>query len=77
MCEPFFNSQDGLGSVHYLWGGGLANGRGGQAKFTPYLRGGGSERFYSGSGEEGGGGQKSLKVDIIILGFFLPETHDI
>ena len=42
-----------LGSVHYLWGGG-----GGQAKFTPLFRGGGLERFYSGSGEEGGGTKK-------------------
>ena len=31
-------------------------GEGGPAKFTPLFRGGGSERFYSGSGEEGGGG---------------------
>ena len=56
--------------------GGLANGRGGQAKFTPLFRGGGggSERFYSGSGKEGGG-QKSLKVDVISFGFFLNSSR--
>ena len=49
-----------LGSVHYLWGrGGWQMRGGGQAKFTPLFRGGGgSERFYSGSGEEGGGDKK-------------------
>ena len=51
-------------------GGGLANGRGGKQSLLRYLGGGGSERFCSVSGKEGGGGQKSLKVDIISFGFF-------
>ena len=47
---------------------------GGQAKFTPLFRGGsGSERFYSGSGEErgGGGDKKVLRLISLALGFFL------
>ena len=69
---------DYLGSVHYLWGGGgLANGRGGQAKFTPLFRGG-QKGFALDLGKRGGG-QKSLKFDIISFKFFLilPELHDI
>ena len=42
---------------------------GGQAKFTPLFRGG-QKGFTLDLGEEGGGGQKSLKVDIISFGFF-------
>ena len=48
--------------------GGLANGRGGQAKFTPLFRGG-QKGFALDLGKRGGG-QKSLKVGIISLGFF-------
>ena len=70
---------DYLGSVHYLWGGGAGKWEGGQAKFTPLFRGGGQKGFALNLGKRGGGGQKSLKVDIISFGFFLilAELHDI
>ena len=45
-----------LGSVHYLWGGGVANGRGGQAKFTPLFRGG--QKGFTLDLGKGGGGKK-------------------
>ena len=54
-------------------------GRRGQAKFTPLFRGG-QKGFTLDLGKRGGGGgQKSLKVDIISFGFFknFPELHDI
>ena len=58
--------------------GSLANGRGGKRSLLPYL-GGGREVLLSIWGRGGGGGQKSLRVDIISFGFFLilPEPHDI
>ena len=47
-----------LGRVHYLWGGGEAGKwEGGKRSLLPYLGGGGSERFYSRSGGEAGGGK--------------------
>ena len=49
---------------------------GGQARFTPLFRG--SQKGFT-LDLERGGGQKSLKVDIVSFGFFkiLPEPHDI
>ena len=61
-----------LGSVHYLWGrGGWQMRGGGQAKFTPLFRGGGGVRkVLLWLWGRGGRGQKSLKVDMISFGFF-------
>ena len=48
--------------------GGAGKWEGGQAKFTPLFRGG-QKGFTLDLGKRGGG-QKSLKVDIISFGFF-------
>ena len=63
-------------------GGGWQIG-GGEAKFTPLLKGGGGpgqKGFTLDLGKKaggGGGGQKVWRLISIILGFFLPEPHDI
>ena len=56
---------------------GLANRRGGKRSLLPYLGGGGWVRkvlLWIWERGGGGGGQKSLKVDIISFGFFFSRT---
>ena len=52
------NVSKGLVTKNYGEGG-LQNGRGGQVKFCPYVKGGGGKCFRH---AEGGGGTKSFRV---------------
>ena len=52
-------------------GGWQMGGGGGKQSLLPYLGGGGVRKVLLWIWERGGGGQKSLKVDIISFGFFL------
>ena len=56
-------------------GGGQMEGR--QEIFIPLFRGGGGRNVLLWIWEEGWGGQKRLKVDIISFRFFRPEPHEI